>query len=356
MNLTLTVDTVLSVELSALQLPMPPGNAKKLEAEEIRAVPSKGEAMLKSKLNKSVISMLTVASAASVMVYGTPQHAAADPVSPTGWTTNLPIGVPLPGGLYFADTAYYMDRSGPTLAPGVSRVDAEVNLPTFLWSTPANFLGGHVEAIVVTPELAAQVGLDDGSSIGKDAIYNPVALIGEAWNLGSGFSASEFVGTFFPVDTFFGTVGLGGNFWTFTSLTALAYNSSDGWSLNANLTYLHSGNDISSGIHTQADTLNVDFAAVKHIDNWELGFIGNASTDVGNSFGNNWGAHPYSQVALGGLVGHTFGSVTAELFATRSVEARNQAPFGGYDTRVWGRIIIPLWNPPAPAAPVVAKY
>jgi len=311
--------------------------------------------MSKFKLNNTIISVLTAASASTLIVCGTFQHAAADPVSPTGWITNLPIAVPLPEGLYFADQAYYLDRSGPTLSPGVSRVDAEVNLPTFLWSTPANFLGGHVEAIVVTPELAAQVGLNDGSSIGKAAFYNPVALIGEAWNLGGGFSASEFVGTFFPVNTFFGSVGLGGNFWTFTNLAGIAYNN-NGWSLSADFTYLHSGNDIDSGIHTQADTFDVDFAAVKHIENWELGFIGNASTDLGNSLGNSWGAHPYSQVALGGLVGHTFGSVTAELFATRSVEARNQAPFGGYDTRVWGRIIIPLWNPPAPAAPVVAKY
>ncbi len=309
-----------------------------------------------SKPNQSKYFLFALGVSGIAAAFAGPQSASADPVSPTGWTTNLPVGVPLPGGLYFADTAYYLDRSGPTMAPGVSRVDAEVNLPTFLWSTPADFLGGHVEAIVVTPELAAQVSLGGGSSIGKDAVYNPVALVGEAWNLGSGFSVSEFVGTFFPVNTFFGSVGLGGNFWTFTDLAGIAYNGSDGWSLNANFTYLHSGNDINSGVHTQADTLNVDFAVIKHIDKWELGFIGNASTDLTDSFDNSWGAHPYSQVALGGLVGYGFGPVTTELFATRSVEARNQAPFGGYDTRVWGRVIIPLWNPPAPAAPVVAKY
>jgi hypothetical protein len=56
--------------------------------------------------------------------------------------------------------------------------------------------------------------------------------------------------------------------------------------------------------------------------------------------------------------------VTTEVFATRSVVANNQAPYlgsaapglGQYDTRIWARIVVPLWNPPAPAAPVVAKY
>ncbi len=190
------------------------------------------------------------------------------------------------------------------------------------------------------------------------SFYNAAALVGEVWNLGSGWSASEFVGTFFPVNTDIGMLGIGGNFWTFTDLAGIAYNSADGWSLGANFTLGISGNNASFGYQTQPDTIDVDFSAVKHIDKWELGFVGNASTDISNTIGNDYGNRRYSQVALGGLVGYTFGTVTAEVFATRSVVANNQAPLtlGGPDTRVWGRIIIPLWNPPAPAAPVVAKY
>ena len=72
---------------------------------------------------------------------------------------------------------------------------------------------------------------------------------------------------------------------------------------------------------------------MKHIDKWELGLVGNASTDISNTYGNDYGNRRYSQVALGGLVGYTFGTVTTEIFATRSVVANNQAPLtlGGPD-------------------------
>lgn len=285
---------------------------------------------------------------AALSITGT--KAFADTVSPAGWTMNLPVAVVLPGGLYFADTGYYMNRE-----LGIGRVDAEVNLPTFVWSTPWDFLGGHIEAIASVPELS--VG-DHTAGVSDTSFYNAAALVGEVWNLGSGWSASEFVGTFFPVNTDIGMLGIGGNFWTFTDLAGIAYNSADGWSLGANFTLGISGNNASFGYQTQPDTIDVDFSAVKHIDKWELGFVGNASTDISNTIGNDYGNRRYSQVALGGLVGYTFGTVTAEVFATRSVVANNQAPLtlGGPDTRVWGRIIIPLWNPPAPAAPVVAKY
>lgn len=285
-------------------------------------------------------------------------RALADPVSPAGWTMNLPVAVPLPGGLYFADTGYYMERS----TNGAGLVQGEVNLPAFIWSTPADFLGGHVEAIAAVPELS--IG-DHTAGISATSFYNAAALIGEVWNLGSGWSVSEFVGTFFPVNTYNGeTLGIGGNFWTFTDLAGIAYNGADGWSLGANFTFGVSGDDPAFGFQTQPDTVDVDFSAIKHINKWELGLVGNASADISSAYRNDWGMHPYSQVALGGLVGYTFGTVTTEIFATRSVEARDQAPYlgnsspglGEYDTRVWGRIVIPLWNPPASAPPVVAKY
>ncbi len=278
-------------------------------------------------------------------------RASADTVSPAGWTMNLPVAVVLPGGLYFADTGYYMNRQSQ-----IGTVTGGVNLPTLVWSTPWDFLGGHVEAIATVPEL--MVG-DHTAGVSDSAFYNAAALVGEVWNLGSGWSVSEFVGTFFPVNTDIGQLGIGGNFWTFTDLAGIAYNTADGWSLGANFTLGISGNNASYGFQTQPDTIDVDFSAVKHIDKWELGLVGNASTDISNTYGNDYGNRRYSQVALGGLVGYTFGTVTTEIFATRSVVANNQAPLtlGGPDTRVWGRIIIPLWNPPAPApAPVVAKY
>jgi hypothetical protein len=56
-----------------------------------------------------------------------------------------------------------------------------------------------------------------------------------------------------------------------------------------------------------------------------------------------------SQFALGGLVGYDFGTLVLQAYLTRDVVEHN---YGGFDTRLWGRIVIPLANPLAAPAPV----
>ena len=48
--------------------------------------------------------------------------AAADPVSPAGWTAGIALGAPLPEGIYFIDTGTYFERS-PSAA-GAPKIDA----------------------------------------------------------------------------------------------------------------------------------------------------------------------------------------------------------------------------------------
>lgn len=281
----------------------------------------------------------------ALAIAGMSAPAIADPVSPPGWTSNIPLGVPFPQGWYFVDEAYYMKRSGDTV-PGVNEVDAVVNIPVLAWSTPYEFLGGRVEAIVFTAELGVGVNpaATNGSSLWANDFYNPAGLLGVAWDLGGGWSASNFVGGFTPVDTFIGNY-LGGNFWTFADLFGLGY-VKNGWVLNANFIFLTSGDDLSTGVNTQPSTFDVDFSAVKHINNWQVGLIGSGSTDMSDAARNNFGHDKFSQFSLGGLLGYTFGTVTTEVFATRSLAAENQT-FGGKDTRISARITIPLYNPPA---------
>ncbi len=206
-------------------------------------------------------------------------------------------------------------------------------------------------------------------------MYGPAGLVGMAWDLGGGFTVSDFVGGFVPVNTAVGGLGnlspatggaglgavggLGGNFWTFIESAAIAYNH-DGWSLSANGFYGHSGNDVSTGLYNQPDTLSVDFAATKHFGKVEIGLVGYASTDLN---GANWNTyaigtapsatHYQSQLALGELIGYDFGPVTGQLYVTRDVYEDN---YTGYDTRVWGRLVVPIWTAPKPAPAVVAKY
>jgi hypothetical protein len=89
--------------------------------------PGNGKASRRGICMKQSTTKFARASAvsAAAIFYICGAHAFADPVNPVGWTMNLPVAVPLPGGLYFADTGYYMERE----TNGAGKVQGEVNLP-----------------------------------------------------------------------------------------------------------------------------------------------------------------------------------------------------------------------------------
>ena len=60
-----------------------------------------------------------------------------------------------------------------------------------------------------------------------------------------------------------------------------------------------------------------------------------------------------SQFAVGGLVGYDFGPLTLQTYITTDVYEKN---YGGHDTRIWSRVIIPVWTAPtAPTRPIITK-
>jgi hypothetical protein len=108
---------------------------------------------------------------------------------------------------------------------------------------------------------------------------------------------------------------------------------------------------------------------MKTINKWEIGLVGFASSDLSSPTvpetcrnGKNCVANKQSQVALGGLVGYEFTGITTQFYATRDVATENYCNIGtavfadngsilrcdkAFETRLWLRVIIPLWNPPA---------
>jgi hypothetical protein len=52
-----------------------------------------------------------------------------------------------------------------------------------------------------------------------------------------------------------------------------------------------------------------------------------------------------AQIAVGGLIGKSFGPVILQAYLTTDVYEKN---YGGHDTRLWGRFIIPVWLPSTP--------
>jgi hypothetical protein len=78
----------------------------------------------------------------------------------------------------------------------------------------------------------------------------------------------------------------------------------------------------------------------------EAGLVAFGSTDLSSPID---GYLRQSQVAVGGLIGRSFGPAILQAYLTTDVYQKN---YGGQDTRLWGRVILPLWT--APTAPPVA--
>lgn len=284
--------------------------------------------------------VLSVCAAASAAMAGS--------VMQPGETVGLAVGAPLPEGLYYIDTFNWGVRStSPNTALGV-------NIPVLAWSTPWTILGGRVEILGAAPELEAGVV----NTTYNYSMYNPIVLGMIAWDLGHGFGFSYGIGNYFDVSTPLG--------WSTDSLRqdfALSY-TADGWNLSATAAYgidfdqfvpgrgqvspcLDPVTGVTGGCNP--DWLNLDLTATHKFGKWEIGPVGFGSWDLSTPV---VGYGKQSQFALGGLVGYNFGPVDLQAYLTTTVWQEN---YGGYDTRAWFRVVIPIWSPPAPEAPIPVK-
>ena len=279
---------------------------------------------------------------------------------------------PLPEGIYFADTGSYGNDRGVSYNSALG-----VNIPVMVWSTPWTFFNGRIEAYVAIPSVSLGANNFDGvpgSSLYVSALYNPALLVGEAWDFGNGWNFAQFFGGYAPVNN-----ALNQNFFTFNSRTAITYNA-DNWNITAHGVLGITGNNNTAqgtfqlyGQKTSPNYFNLDLTAAKTFDKWTFGVVGFGSWDISGVTDEFPGLglaypvyHKQSQFAVGGLIGYNFGPVVLQTYVTRDIASSNYLEpiptgFGGfytqkvYETRWWGRLIVPLWTAPAPA-PVVAKY
>jgi hypothetical protein len=263
-----------------------------------------------------------LAAAATIALAAAPQSFAGSQTEP-GRTLGFGAG-PVPEGVYYTNLTDYGERS---TAPGATTLGVEVT--DFFWSTPWKIFGANL-AIDITPSFG-EVGTKPNSYL--SGAFNPYFAGVLGWNLGQGFGASYTAGGYVPIKSEFG-----GNFGTFEQRFALSY-LANGWNITGRVIWGIVGTDSDTGLQTAPDYLNFDFTATKKIGKWEAGLVGFASTDLNKPFA---GYSEQSQVALGGLVGYDFGPVTLRTKVTQTVSETN---YGGYDTRVWTDVIIPLWTP-----------
>jgi hypothetical protein len=259
----------------------------------------------------------------------------AGSITQPGETAGLAAGTPLPPGFYFIDTTDWGVRDGQPLG---SKTAVGVTIPIIAWSTPWKILGARLSFLAATP--AVEAGNTANIFPYSEGMYNPAAAAKLTWDLGGGFGFGYAIGGYARVNT---PVSHDTN--TFFQAFALSY-TANGWNLTGNLIWGINGTQVgntASISNPNPDYVNLDLTATKRFGKWELGAVGFWSSDVSDPFP---GYHRQSQFALGGLVGYNFGPLTMQTYLTRDVSESN---YGGFDTRIWSRVIIPLGDPFAPA-------
>ncbi|KQP07254.1 CoxB-like protein [Methylobacterium sp. Leaf99] len=272
-----------------------------------------------------------VATALALGWAGTPVMAGSS--AQPGQTVGQPPGAPLPIGLYFIDTSSFGSRD---ITP--RSTDSTINLPSFLWATPAEVVGGRLQFVVLQPITASSTrGAAYQSGFGQTLLAAQVA-----WKLGHDLNFSYLLGAYLPSDTKIVIQNP-----VLHQRFAVTYNG-DGWNLTGNVLYGTFFDTRSATGTFYPDFLNLDLTATKHFGKWEIGPVAFGSTDLPT---NNPSYARQGQFAVGGLVGYNFGPVNLQAYVTRDVVQRNYA---GLETRGWLRATVPLYQDkgetPAPSA------
>jgi hypothetical protein len=239
----------------------------------------------------------------------------AGSVLPPGITVGLPVGMPMAEGIYFIDTAGFGHRTDKV-------GDNGINLPVLAWATPITFYNTRLQMIFAQP-FAWTTGTP------KNIVYaNSTLFAGQlAHDFGNGFGASYLAGyrAAMPYSLAFTQA-------SFEQRAAVSY-IGGGYNLTANL-----ANGIFGDDARFPDWLNLDLTAAKKFGKFEAGLIAYGSSDISSP---TPAYKRQGQFAVGVLGGYDFGPFRVQVYASRDVAERN---YGGYDTRGWFRLILPLYK------------
>jgi hypothetical protein len=265
-----------------------------------------------------------IAATAASLTYGLAAISAqAGSSAQPGQTVGQAPGAPLPIGLYFIDTSSFGSRN---ITP--RGTDSNINLPSFIWATPAEVIGGRLQFVVLQPITASSTrGAAYQSGFGQTLLAAQVA-----WKLGNNLNFSYLLGAYLPSDTKIVIQNP-----VLHQRFAITYNG-DGWNLTGNFLYGTFFDTRSASGAFYPDFLNLDLTATKHFGKWEIGPVAFGSTDLPT---NNPSYARQGQFAVGGLVGYNFGPVNLQAYVTRDVVQRNYA---GLETRGWLRATVPIYQ------------
>jgi hypothetical protein len=294
-------------------------------------------------------------------------------------------GVPPPGIYMFNQVFTYQGNvtgpgSGALNPSGGPRTGANlyVDVQGFLFVPGWTFLGATYDAVIVQPQVVANVGVPVNVQVSGmfDTYIVPVEL---SWKFGTtGFAVKTGLGIYVPDGTKTGVNGtgnVGSPFYTFQPELILSY-LGNGWNLTAAL-YEEFNTTNTVDHYRSGDIFHADFTATKTIGKWTLGPVAYYFAQVSNdscpvsclSFnptGTLGNAQRFQVWAVGGLVGYDFGPASLSVWATDEVSAKahNSAAIAASSTgsdpslipqgaTVFATLSYRLWAPEAPVAPAM---
>jgi hypothetical protein len=269
--------------------------------------------------------------------------ALADSVSQPGFSMGAPAGANPPPGLYFAN---FLNWGAAKESAGNHSVGNGNEIPALIWSTGYNFLGASFAMSAAWGEV--EVGIPNTSYAADffNPIVNPVSL---SWNLGNGFFVSFQEAMYLPIHTKVSAPGA-----SIEQRVNVSYLAND-WVISAN-------NNV--GITTESsytgkvpDYYNIDATLAHRFGAWEFGAVGYGSFDLETTSLNSALGRGRA-VGVGGLLGYAFSNgIGLNAILSHQVVSIGTTEYGKEDTRIWTSLVIPIWNPAAPAPkPVTAKY
>jgi hypothetical protein len=264
---------------------------------------------------------------------GLASSAAAGSIQQPGLTTGMAEGYGLTQGFF---SATLLNSGLRTTDPHTTQT---VGMPTFFtWSTPWDIGPAHV-SFKGAPLVG--VGLD-APGLSETNVYNPYASVWFSFFLGNGFNLSFGEGAQIGLSNDL-TKAIGRDFTAFQQNVALSYVKNN-WNATANAFYT-TGRTRETG--SQPSTFNVDLTASKRKLRKEYGIVAYGQWDLDSpEVGYLGGGRKQSELAVGGLWGYIVGNlVMVQAKLTTDVYQKN---LGGYDTRLWIQVVLPVWTPRAP--------
>jgi hypothetical protein len=271
--------------------------------------------------------------ALAAVLAGLAASAGAGSIQQPGLTTGMAEGYGLTEGVF---SATLLNSGLRTTDPHTTQT---VGMPTFFtWSTPWDVGPAHV-SLKAAPLVG--VGLD-APGLSETNVYNPYVSVWFSFFLGNGFNLSLGEGAQIGLSNDL-TTAIGRDFTAFQQNVALSYVKNN-WNATANAFYT-TGRTRDTG--SQPRTFNVDLTVSKRKLRKEYGVVGYGQWDLDSpAVGYLPEGQKQSEFAVGGLFGYIVGNlVMVQAKLTTDVYQKN---LGGYDTRLWLQVVLPVWTPRAP--------